>query len=119
MRWIESRRYRQAKDALVRLLESSERDGEACILLSQASRELAELDEAVDYGLTTNLQSFHPVRVAFHEWVAMWHKAAAQRDWRDRLAVLLRPPGFCPAGTSRTARQMQQDAGLRLKPSRA
>ena len=37
--------YRAAKEELVAMLESSARDGEACILLSQATRELDEIDE--------------------------------------------------------------------------
>ena len=40
-----------AKELLIALLEQSERDGETCILLSRATRELGQVDEAVDYGL--------------------------------------------------------------------
>ncbi len=29
--------------------------------------------ERVRYGLTTQLRTFRPVRVAFHEYIAMWH----------------------------------------------
>jgi tetratricopeptide (TPR) repeat protein len=50
-RLMDSGNHRPAKEQLVALLESSERDGEACILLSECCRELAEQDEAVDYGL--------------------------------------------------------------------
>ena len=40
-----------AEVELVRLLEETERDGEACILLSEVVRELERADEAADYGL--------------------------------------------------------------------
>ena len=29
--------------------------------------------ERVRYGLTTQLRTFRPIRVAFHEYIAMWH----------------------------------------------
>lgn len=43
--------HASAKEGLVALLASSERDGEACLLASEACRELGQLEEAEDYGL--------------------------------------------------------------------
>src|SRR3954454_7374095 len=39
----------------------------------------------VRYGLTKNVGSYNPVRVAFHEYVAMWDDLRAARGARDRL----------------------------------
>ena len=47
---IAAREFAAAKEKLVEILEASERDGEACILLSDVTRELKEVDAAVDYG---------------------------------------------------------------------
>jgi tetratricopeptide (TPR) repeat protein len=47
---IAAREFAAAKEKLVEILETSERDGEACILLSDVTRELKEVDAAVDYG---------------------------------------------------------------------
>jgi sterol desaturase/sphingolipid hydroxylase (fatty acid hydroxylase superfamily) len=63
--------------------------------------------ERVDYGLTKNLTSFHPVWIAFHEWVAMLRDVWRAPGWRARLATLLEPPGWSPDGSTLTARQMQ------------
>jgi sterol desaturase/sphingolipid hydroxylase (fatty acid hydroxylase superfamily) len=52
--------------------------------------------ERVRYGLTTNLETFNPLHVAFHEYVAMWRDLRATRGWRDRLGVLFRGPGWRP-----------------------
>ena len=52
--------------------------------------------ERVRYGLTKNVQSFNPVRVAFHEYIAMWRDLRAARGARDRLGVLFRGPGWRP-----------------------
>ena len=63
---------------------------------------------AVDYGLTKNLRSFDPFRIAFHEWLAMLYDAWHARSWRNRIGYLLRPPGWSPDGSTLTARQMQR-----------
>ncbi len=56
--------------------------------------------ERVRYGLTTNLETFNPVRVAFHEYIALWHDVRAARSWRTRWNLLLRGPGYEPPATS-------------------
>lgn len=66
---------------------------------------------AVDYGLTRNLGSFHPVRIALHEWAAMLRDALRARSARERLGYLLAAPGWSPDGSSLTARQLRRLAG--------
>jgi sterol desaturase/sphingolipid hydroxylase (fatty acid hydroxylase superfamily) len=53
--------------------------------------------ERVRYGLTTNIETFNPVRVAFHEYGAIWRDVRAAQRWRDRLGYLLKGPGWQPA----------------------
>ena len=48
---IQGKEFAAAKERLLQVIEESNRDGEACILLCDVSRELKELDAAVDYGL--------------------------------------------------------------------
>ncbi|MEH3052497.1 MAG: sterol desaturase family protein [Patulibacter minatonensis] len=50
------------------------------------------------YGLTSNINTFNPLRVAFHEWQAIGHDVRQARRWRDRLGYALGPPGWRPAG---------------------
>jgi sterol desaturase/sphingolipid hydroxylase (fatty acid hydroxylase superfamily) len=52
--------------------------------------------ERVDYGITTNLTTFNPLKIAFHEWAAMLRAAWRARDLRERVAYLVRPPGWSP-----------------------
>ncbi len=54
----------------------------------------------VRYGLTTNLGSFHPLTIAFHDWAAMLREARAAGSLRGALAVVLGPPGG-PVGGAR------------------
>ena len=70
----------------------------------------------VDYGLTVNLESFHPLTVGFHEWIAMFRDAARARSWRDALGYLLRPPGWSPLpGHSHTSAELRSAAGMALR----
>ena len=50
------------------------------------------------YGLTRNIRTFRPTRVAFHEFVAIWHDVRRARTWRHRLGYLFRGPGWSPDG---------------------
>lgn len=56
--------------------------------------------ERVRYGLTTQLRTFRPVRVAFHEYIAMWHDIKRAPRFRDKLGVVFRGPGWTPAGVT-------------------
>ena len=54
--------------------------------------------ERVRYGLTTQLRTFRPMRVAFHEYIAMWHDIKRAPRFRDKLGVVFRGPGWTPPG---------------------
>jgi sterol desaturase/sphingolipid hydroxylase (fatty acid hydroxylase superfamily) len=51
-------------------------------------------DEPVVYGLTKNIETFNPARVATHEHVDMLHDVARSTTWRDRLSYVARGPGW-------------------------
>ena len=52
--------------------------------------------ERVRYGLTTNIETFNPVRVAFGEFAALWRDVRGARRWRDKLGYAFRGPGWSP-----------------------
>ena len=54
--------------------------------------------ERVRYGLTTQLRTSRPLRVAFHEYIAMWHDIKRAPRARDKLGVVFRGPGWTPPG---------------------
>ena len=58
--------------------------------------------ERVRYGLTKNIRTFNPVRVAFHEYGAMWSDIKASRTPGDRFRVLFKGPGWRPEAPSTT-----------------
>lgn len=56
------------------------------------------------YGLTTNVGSHNPVRIAFHEWDALARDATQPGlTLRQRLAYVFGPPGYRHDGTGQTA----------------
>lgn len=55
------------------------------------------------YGLTKNIQTYNPLRVAFHEYAAIARDVRAARAWRQRLDHLVRPPGWRPAPVTEPA----------------
>ncbi len=54
--------------------------------------------ERVRYGLTKNIDTYNPVRAAFHEYVAMWHDMRRADGIRAKLGVLWHGPGWVPPG---------------------
>ncbi len=46
------------------------------------------------YGLTKNINSFNPMRVATHEYVDILRDVAGSDNWRDRLSFTFRGPGW-------------------------
>lgn len=51
-------------------------------------------EEPVVYGLTRNINTFNPLRVAAHEYADMFRDVAHSRTWADRLSFVLRGPGW-------------------------
>ena len=52
--------------------------------------------ERVVYGLTKNIKTFNPVRVATHEYTGIWHDVRAARSWKQRWGHVFRGPGWAP-----------------------
>jgi len=50
--------------------------------------------ERVRYGLTRNLKTYNPLRIAFHEWAEMFRDIKNARSWRARFLYLFGRPGW-------------------------
>ena len=49
------------------------------------------------YGLTKNISTYNPLRVATHEYAAIARDLAAAATWRDRARHMVLGPGWSPA----------------------
>jgi sterol desaturase/sphingolipid hydroxylase (fatty acid hydroxylase superfamily) len=52
--------------------------------------------ERPQYGLTHNIETYNPVRVAFHEYASIGHDLRIASGWRQRLGLLVHKPGWSP-----------------------
>lgn len=64
--------------------------------------------EAVVYGLTKNINTYNPWRIAFHEAIAIAKAVAIAPSWRARLGYLFAPPGWSHDGPNQTSAFLQK-----------
>jgi sterol desaturase/sphingolipid hydroxylase (fatty acid hydroxylase superfamily) len=57
-------------------------------------------DEKVVYGLTRNINSYNPLRIAFHEWIDIWKDVRRAKTWKQRMISVLGSPARNAAGKS-------------------
>ncbi|WP_438315398.1 sterol desaturase family protein [Streptomyces sp. HUAS TT3] len=55
------------------------------------------------FGLTKNIDTHNPLRVATHEYAAIARDVRAARSWRERAGRVFRGPGWQPAATPASA----------------
>jgi sterol desaturase/sphingolipid hydroxylase (fatty acid hydroxylase superfamily) len=60
-------------------------------------------DDPPRYGIVRNIDTFNPLRIAFHEWLAMARDVAAARSWRVVLGAIFGPPGWRADGAGQTS----------------
>lgn len=65
-------------------------------------------NEKPDYGLTVNINTFHPVEIATHEYKAIWRDVARARKWTDKWSYIFKAPGWSHDGPDRRAVVLRQ-----------
>jgi sterol desaturase/sphingolipid hydroxylase (fatty acid hydroxylase superfamily) len=60
------------------------------------------------YGITSNLGTFNPLRIALHEWMAIWQDVRKARSLRDAFWYVFGAPGWTPDGSRETSRTMKE-----------
>lgn len=63
--------------------------------------------EPVSYGITHDITTHNPLRIATHELASLLRDVARAPSWRAAVGYLLAPPGWSPDGSSLTARQLR------------
>ena len=66
--------------------------------------------EKVIYGLTNNINTFNPIKIAFHEWIAMFKDAfSGKKSIKNRFLYLLKPPGWRHDGTGKISTDLRNE----------
>lgn len=70
--------------------------------------ELAE--EKVNYGLTRNINTFNPIKIAFIEWIYMFKDAfGGKKSLKNRFLYLFKPPGWKHDGSGKVAQELREE----------
>ena len=72
--------------------------------------------EPVQYGLTHDIQTFNPLRIAVHEWQALARDVRRARSVSEVLGYVFAAPGWGPDGTSQTAKDLRRAQPLQIHP---
>lgn len=65
-------------------------------------------DEQVVYGLTSNIGTYNPLRIAFHEWAEIWHDVRTANSWQERVMYVFGSPGWKYERESLSCKQAAQ-----------
>lgn len=60
------------------------------------------------YGLTKNIESYHPITVATHEYQAIWMDVRRANKWSDKLKYIFYAPGWSHDGPDRRAKVLRK-----------
>lgn len=69
------------------------------------------------YGLTTNINSHNPVRIAFHEWVAIGQDIRKAPSAKVALGYIFGPPGWSHDGSRKTTKELRSKQQPNPKPT--
>lgn len=61
------------------------------------------------YGLTNNLNTHNPVKIAFSEWVDIIRDLGKAGSLKNAFMYIFAPPGWSPDGSTKTAKEMQKE----------
>ena len=68
------------------------------------------------YGIVTNVGTFNPLTLAFHEWIDMFKDASQPGlTFGQRFNYLIKPPGWSHDGSRKTSVELKRDY-VRLNP---
>lgn len=65
-------------------------------------------DEKVVYGITSNIHTYNPLKIASHEYIALWNDVKNAPGLINKLKYIFMPPGWSHDGRTKTARQLRE-----------
>lgn len=67
-------------------------------------------DEKVVYGLTSNINTYNPIKIAFHEWIAIFKDTfTGSKPLKARWQYLIKPPGWKHDGSGKISADLRSE----------
>ena len=64
--------------------------------------------EVPTYGITVNINSFSPLKIASHEYISLWQDMRRSKKLSDKMKYLINPPGWSHDGENKTSKELQR-----------
>ncbi len=64
-------------------------------------------EERPTYGLTTNIESYNPVVIAFKTWGDLFRQAKRSGSFKNAVGYFIHPPGWSHDGSSKTVKELR------------
>lgn len=65
--------------------------------------------EPVKYGLTKNIETQHPLKMVFHEWMNIYKDLKKRCSLKEKFMYVFGPPGWSHDGSTKTSAQLRQE----------
>ncbi len=65
--------------------------------------------EKVVYGLTANIDTYHPIKVAGHEYASIWRDVKRTDSWSEKMSYIFKAPGWSHDGEDRRAKVLRRE----------
>lgn len=64
-------------------------------------------EDPVVYGLTSNIHSYNPLKMVFHEWKDIFSDLKKDTSLKNKLMYIFAPPGWSHDGSKKTSKQLR------------
>jgi sterol desaturase/sphingolipid hydroxylase (fatty acid hydroxylase superfamily) len=68
-----------------------------------------EETDPVKFGLTTNINTYHPVKMIFHEWQNIFSDLKKKCSLKEKFMYVFGPPGWSHDGSTKTSAQLRKE----------
>lgn len=66
-------------------------------------------NDPVKYGLTTNIKTYNPVTMVFHEWKNIFKDLTKKTSLKNKFMYVFGPPGWSHDGSTKTSSQLREE----------
>lgn len=65
--------------------------------------------EPIKYGLTSNINTYNPFKMIFHEWQNIVNDLKKKTTFKNKLLYVFGPPGWSHDGSTKTSNQLREE----------